>query len=162
MRARKLPAASPPRPHSAKSALRTGLASLRRQPSPSTARANDLATGCKPLRSPCPPATLRTSHRLLQFPVLCRGLRFIQIPGSERGNFAQRALLHSWNHFACRNRRRTQHAPLYFFLIRHRSTSFPRARTIFPRTYLTFAVSFVRLLPFLPWRIRSCAVSRSS
>src|SRR5882757_335895 len=49
------------------SAFRKAHASLPPPLSPSTAHVNDLATGCRPLQSPCPPATLRTSHRLLQF-----------------------------------------------------------------------------------------------
>src|SRR5437870_8882243 len=49
------------------SAFRTAHASLPPPLSPSTARANDLATGCRPLQSPCPPATLRMSRTPSQF-----------------------------------------------------------------------------------------------
>src|SRR5882724_4669612 len=84
------------------SAFRIARASPTPPLSSSTARANDLATGCKPLRSLCPPATLRTTHTLLQCPIPSPPLplsssRARRSPQSRSAcSFASRELLCAW------------------------------------------------------------------
>src|SRR5882724_1079156 len=131
------------------SAFRIARASPTPPLSSSTARANDLATGCKPLRSLCPPATLRTTHTLLQCPIpspplplsSSRARRSTQSRSAR--SFASRELLCAWRSTPLPAR------PTSLFSDSPFATSISSCPAIFPRNYLTFAVSFVRLLPFL-------------